>query len=147
LWPKSPINFCCTNVRIPIRYKRERSPATSSKAKTIAFSAAALLAFAGGGFACIPSDQGDAANAGPVASLAQTAAEPGASPVPAASDEKPEDKINAEAPVTMQTPVAATQPPAQPASRAQEIDAATAHTGSANRRGKLQKAAEQESNF
>jgi hypothetical protein len=124
----------------------------SSKAKTIAFSVAALLAVAGGVYAFMPSDQANVASAGPVASLAQTALEPGAAPVPAAFDEKPEEKVKVEAPVTMQPPVAAAQPSTQPlaqpvAAAPKKLTRQQLTPPAPTEEEKLQKAAEQESNF
>jgi hypothetical protein len=124
----------------------------SSKAKTIAFSVAALLAVAGGVYAFMPSEQGNAASAGPVTNLAQTAAEPGASPVQAAFDEKPEEKVKVEAPVTLQTPVAVAQPSAQPlaqpvAAAPKKLTRQQLTPPAPTEEEKLQKAAEQESNF
>jgi type IV secretory pathway VirB10-like protein len=122
----------------------------SSKAKTIAFSVAALLAVAGGVYAFMPSDQGNAASAGPVTSLAQTAAEPGATPVQTVPDEKLSEKAKTptEAPVTLQPPVAPADPLSQPVAAApKKLTRQQLTPPAPTEEEKLQKAAEQESNF
>jgi hypothetical protein len=122
----------------------------SSKAKTIAFSVAALLAVAGGVYAFMPSEQGNAASAGPVTNLAQTAAERGATPVQTVPDEKLSEKAKAptEAAVTLQPPVAPADPLSQPVAAApKKLTRQQLTPPAATEEEKLQKAAEQESNF
>jgi hypothetical protein len=117
--------------------------AMSFKPKTIAFSVAALLAAAGGIYAFMPGDQGGASGSREVAGSAQDAAKPEIASSPSAQSGDNTAVQDTDAAVAKQ-PTAKDQPDGQ---APKKLTKKQLTPPPLTEEEKLQKAAEQESNF